>query len=155
VKKEILTNLHAYWKIIAAFLLLLSPSFIDDRTFRIVAGLAVSLAVIAISYLFIKRYIKKMQQEFTDEKMTQRTEFESMMEQVRDPLRDKSKLIPVIINQLQEVTSQTEEAALDIGNRFMNIIKTARSQASEASNAFNMFAGDKDSGLFKRITLCH
>jgi methyl-accepting chemotaxis protein len=146
MKKEILTNLGAYWKLIAAFLLLSSTSFIDDRTFRIIAGLAVCLAVFAISCSFVKKHIKEIQQEFTDEKMAQRADFERIIEQVRNPLRDKAKLIPVLINQLQEVTSQTEEAALDIGNRFMNIIKSARSQASEASNAFSMFTGDKDSG---------
>jgi methyl-accepting chemotaxis protein len=146
MKKKILTQLSTYWKVIAAFLLMSSTSFIDDRAFRVVAGLSVSLVIASVSYSLIKRHIQKIQQELADEHMAQKTEFENMMEQIRDPLRDKSKLIPVMINQLQEVTSQTEEAALDIGNRFMNIIKTARNQASEASNAFNMFAGDKESG---------
>ncbi|KPK02399.1 MAG: hypothetical protein AMK71_02305 [Nitrospira bacterium SG8_35_4] len=143
MEKKILKNLSAYWKVITAFLLLSSALFIDDRSIRIAAGLAVSLAVVSLSFLFVKRYTKKLQQELNDEKITQRTEFERMLEQLLDPLRNKPKLIPVLINQLQEVTTQTEEAALDIGNRFMSIIKSARTQASEASNAFTLFTGDK------------
>jgi len=145
MKKKIVKNLGAPWNVITPFILLSSVFFIDESSIRIPAGLAISLAIASVQYLFIKRYIKKLRHELNDNKMTQRAELEHMMEQILDPLRNKPKLIPVLINQLQEVTTQTEEAALDIGNRFMNIIKSARSQSNEASNAFSMFTGDQDS----------
>ena len=65
-----------------------------------------------------------------------------MIKGMKDTLFEKSQLIPVLVNQLQEVTQQTESAAMDIGSRFMNIVERARNQSSGASSAFSRLAGD-------------
>ncbi len=55
---------------------------------------------------------------------------------------EKSQIIPVLTGQLNEVTKQTESAALDIGEKFMSIVQRARNQAKKASRTFSRFAGD-------------
>ncbi len=55
-------------------------------------------------------------------------------------------LIPVLTHQLQEVAAQTEEAALEIGDNFRNIVVSARAQASKASEAFKRFSGEEGEG---------
>ncbi|MRR58205.1 MAG: hypothetical protein EG824_08355 [Deltaproteobacteria bacterium] len=51
-------------------------------------------------------------------------------------------VIPVLINQLQSVITDTETAAMEIGDRFMEIVSRARGQASRAANALGEFAGN-------------
>jgi methyl-accepting chemotaxis protein len=54
---------------------------------------------------------------------------------------DRSRVIPVMVNQLHEVTEETEKAALEIGGRFSEIVKGARAQAGHASEAYRRFSG--------------
>lgn len=56
-------------------------------------------------------------------------------------LQNKALTIPILTAQLSEVTEETERAALEIGERFMDIVSRARSQASRAVNAVVEFAG--------------
>jgi len=151
--KKIITHICDYWTVFAASLLISSTSLIHDRPVRITVCLAGGFAVFTAFHILMKRREKKKQAELEREKVKQWGELERVIHHIQGPLRDKSNLIPVLINQLQEVTSQTEEAALDIGNRFMSIIKSARSQASEASNAFTMFSGDANDGEESPISM--
>jgi methyl-accepting chemotaxis protein len=61
------------------------------------------------------------------------------------PLHDKTHLIPVLVNQLQEVSQQTESAALDIGERFMNIVERARRNTCDAETVLEKFTKDEAS----------
>lgn len=59
---------------------------------------------------------------------------------ISELLNRSSQLIPVLTSQLETVMQETENAVLEIGERFMEIISRARSQASKAANAFGEFA---------------
>lgn len=61
-------------------------------------------------------------------------------------MHDRTHTIPVLANQLKEVTEHTEAAVLDIGEKFMSIVERARSQSKKASEAFGKFAGDLPAG---------
>ncbi len=67
-------------------------------------------------------------------------------------LRKRNQLVPVLVNQLREVTTQTEKAALDMGERFMNMVGRARSQAAKASEAFGGFAGTTGDDALLKVT---
>lgn len=63
---------------------------------------------------------------------------------ITDLLNRSSQLIPVLTGQLETVMQETENAALEIGERFMEIIAKARNQAARAANAFAEFAPGDD-----------
>lgn len=65
--------------------------------------------------------------------------FENLIVAISGTLNEKVRMIHVLIEQIREVIKQTEAAALDIGNRFMNIAERARSQAKRAYNTFDKF----------------
>ncbi|HDH04176.1 MAG TPA: hypothetical protein ENH01_00460 [Nitrospirae bacterium] len=131
-----------YLKIIAILMLVTAPSFIEERLFRIIINALVYAAVIAAVAVFIKKYIKSLHLKYETDKKQRLSNVATLIKGMNDPLHEKSQLIPVLVNQLEEVTQQTESAAMDIGSRFMNIVERARNQSSEASGAFIKLAGD-------------
>ncbi len=68
------------------------------------------------------------------------------LEPILDLIDSRAKFIPVMTTQLGEVADQTEEAALNIGSNFSNIVNRARGQANKASGAFNRFSGEDGKG---------
>ena len=52
-----------------------------------------------------------------------------------------TQAFPVLIKQLESVIQDTENAVLEIGEGFMDIISRARAQASRSANAFTEFSG--------------
>ncbi len=66
---------------------------------------------------------------------------EEMAGRVGGFLSERSQLIPVFVNQLKETIEQTEAAAMQIGEGFINIVQRARSQTDRASGVFEQFAG--------------
>ena len=131
-----------YLKIIVILMLVAAPSFIEARLFRIIINALVYAAVIAAAAVFIKKYIKSLHLKYETDKKQRLSNVATLIKGMNDPLHEKSQLIPVLVNQLEEVTQQTESAAMDIGSRFMNIVERARNQSSEASGAFIKLAGD-------------
>lgn len=76
------------------------------------------------------------------------SDIEALLKTIRAPLHEKSQIIPVLVNQLHEVTRETESAALDIGERFMSIVERARKNTESASSVLEKLAGDgQDSGI--------
>lgn len=136
----------ANWKIFAKVffitLIISIPSFIGDSFFRILTTAAVLSAVIITGFFVLKKYSADMEDKLKHDKEQQASQMEALLESMKRPINDKTELIPVLVKQLEEVVQQTEEAAMDIGDRFMNIVERARSQASDASSAFVKLAGD-------------
>lgn len=67
--------------------------------------------------------------------------------------RELSDLVPVLTRQLQEVVDQTEAAALEIGEKFMNIVERARDQANKSAAVVDMIAGSGENNSGAIITL--
>jgi len=56
-------------------------------------------------------------------------------------LTEHTQLIPVLNNQLKQVIDETETAALNMGERFADIVSKARNQADQAEDAVKSFSG--------------
>ncbi|NOZ68938.1 MAG: hypothetical protein GXP46_06780 [Deferribacteres bacterium] len=136
------TNRKVYAKIIMIFLLTVIPSFIENNIFRIISALILSSSAAAAGIALMRKYAKDIEDRLDTDKREYISGMEAVIKSMHETLHEKSQLIPVFVNQLQEVTQQTESAAMDIGERFMNIVERARNQSSEASNAFIKLAGD-------------
>jgi methyl-accepting chemotaxis protein len=98
---------------------------------------------ISAGYSFIKRYIENLKSVYEEKNTEHDSRIESLSQIINETLHEKSQLIPVLVNQLQEVTQQTESAALDIGDRFMNIVERARKNTADASVVLEKFTGQK------------
>ncbi len=96
----------------------------------------------AVTYALINNYVKNMKSLHESETQQHLAAMENLKADIEGTLHGESQLIPVLIKQLQEVTDETESAAMDIGDRFMNIVERARSQSSKASDAFIKLAGE-------------
>jgi hypothetical protein len=124
-----------YLKIFLIIFFIFIPVFIGDRFSRVLVSAAASSAALFISYAFIKKYISALEEKLNSDKEQQALQMEKLLETMKRPINEKTELIPVLVRQLEEVVQQTESAAMDIGDRFMNIVERARSQSSDASSA--------------------
>ncbi|NOZ25998.1 MAG: hypothetical protein GXO94_07930 [Nitrospirae bacterium] len=133
-------------KISFALSLFLLPVFIRETHLRIVTMFVVYVSAVAAAYIFLKRFTDRQAAKDREAESGRFTDALQVLEPITDLLQKKAQVIPVLTGQLTEVIQQTEEAALDIGGRFMNIVSRARAQAKEASNAYSTFAGDEEAG---------
>jgi len=136
------TDLKLLHKITVSALLVLLPAFIGDMFFRIVlTTMACSVSVLFI-YFMMRHRIVSIKSRYSEKLQRQVTESDTLIASIAKVLSEKARIIPVLANQLREVTEQTENAALDIGERFMNIVERANNQAATASEAVGSFAGN-------------
>ena len=139
------TTLLKVLAVLAVLFLLIAPSIIEDRLYRIAVSAIIASIFSAIGYRWIKKHISGMEEQFREQEIRRTSETEDLIRTITSPLHDKVHVIPVLINQLNEVVQQTESAATDIGERFMNIVERSRTQASDASDACSALAGKGES----------
>ncbi len=130
------------WKIIAVLLSLTAPSLIDHTSLRLAASLVVYSIVIAVCFTLMKKHISLLERSKEEDRKKYISDIEALIKTIKAPLNEKSQIIPVLVNQLQEVTQQTEAAALDIGERFMGIVERARKNTEDASVVLQKLAGN-------------
>jgi methyl-accepting chemotaxis protein len=128
---------------IAAMLLPVAAVSLFGETTRAILVLPVLAASTASVYVMIKRFRNEMKEKQAKDFHRRVEEVDSYIKPMIEMLTKRSMLIPVMTNQLTEVVEQTEAAALDIGERFMNIVKRARVQSGKASGAFERFSGTR------------
>ncbi len=131
-------------KIAAILSFITVPPLINDITVRIITLCTVYAVVFTVIHKLVKKHIKGLDIKHTEAEKQHLSEIETMFEPMIAFLYNRAQLIPVLTNQLSEVTRQTESAALDIGEKFMNIVERARNQAKKASGTFGRFAGNGD-----------
>lgn len=131
-----------YTKPVLLIILITSLSFIDNRIYKIIAGLAACLAIIAMDRFSMKHLFNQLKTGHDAEKRQHLSERDNLIKNTSKPLQKGAQLIPVLVSQLQEVTTETESAAMDICERFMSIAERARSQSSGAAEAFVTLGGD-------------
>ncbi len=146
-------NWKPYLAIVAIFVIVFMAALIEERLLRIMVSVAAGLVAAGVVYVLREKEAKGLQEKYEMEKKWCEREMEESIERLRGPLQKKSDLIPVLVKQLQEVTRETESAAMDIGSRFMNIVERARSQSSDASGAFVKLAGDGEGNSEALINL--
>ena len=128
---------------VAAVLLPVAAVSLLGHTARIILILPVLAASAITAYVMITRLRKEMKENQAEEFHRHVEEVDSYIKPMMEMLTKRAMLIPVMTNQLTEVVEQTETAALDIGERFMNIVKRARVQSGKASGAFERFSGTR------------
>ena len=133
------------WKLSVIFLLTLVPSLFTDSSVRIAGAAAASIIGFASVFIIFKKEAKLRNCESGIGK-THSGEMEAYVKPLAGSLSDKTKLITVMTKQLEEVMEQTEKAALDIGEKFMNIVSRARDQAQKTSGNFSRFSGGDEGG---------
>jgi hypothetical protein len=137
-------NWRIYSAIIFALLLSISASFIEYPTLRITTNASVFILIFTVGYFFIRKHIEDLKNGYKLQIRQNVSEIEKLLKPFERPLHDKALLIPILVNQLQEVTQQTESAALDIGGRFMNIIERARKNTSDATVVLEKLTGQEN-----------
>lgn len=127
-------------------LLILATSIttlIPDGTIRIIAAGAVFVLITTVLHWQASRPVKA-EINFVSPEADLSAEPAPDLTPISELLNRSSQLIPVLTSQLEAVMQETENAVLEIGERFMEIISRARSKASKAANAFGEFAAGDD-----------
>lgn len=138
--------------VVCALLLVASaPSMIGNDSLRMITSGILFLVLAAAYHVFITRCnAAAVPKTSAEEVQENNVDDNPINEKVRGYLNTNLQLVPVLINQLETVIQETENAVLEIGERFMDIVSRARGQASRSANAFSEFAGsghDTDSAL--------
>ncbi len=135
------TDLKLLNKLAIILLLVIPVSFISNMIFRIVLTMAACTISALIIYFLLRREIALMRTHASIKHQKYVAETDSLIASIVKLLSEKARIVPVLANQLREVTEQTENAALEIGERFMNIVERANNQTARASEAVGSFAG--------------
>jgi methyl-accepting chemotaxis protein len=138
-------SLKIYSVIIAVLLLISASALVTDMTVRIIANLAVCVSGLIAGYILVRKHLQDLKQKHQSEIRQQLSVLEELIKPLERPLHDKAQFLPVLVNQLQEVTQQTEAAALDIGEKFMSIVERARKNTSDATAVLEKFTQDEAS----------
>jgi len=122
-------------KILVLFLLVTLPTLPTSMSLRLPLLAVCFLAVL----MMIRRWQKKDRAEFdrmqADEQANQTAQMEALVTPSVSHNQKWSQLMPVLAEQLKDVTRQTEQAVMDMSDKFMGIVTRARSQAETASGA--------------------
>jgi methyl-accepting chemotaxis protein len=122
-------------------LLAAAPCFISNQSIRvIVAGITVLLLCSVISLLFSRVFVKETPPVVEDTTESERAP-EPDLDISLKHLSANNQIFPVLIKQLETVIQDTENAVLEIGEGFMEIVSRARGQASRSANTFTEFSG--------------
>jgi methyl-accepting chemotaxis protein len=125
------------------FLLAVTPCLISDTSIRIIAAGLAFLILSTISDRLITRFHKTGKPAETEEIPTEELTPSHDKEVTLRHLSSNNQVFPVLIKQLETVIQDTENAVLEIGEGFMDIVSRARGQASRSANAFNEFSGSQ------------
>ena len=134
------------FKILLVQLAVIGASWVSlsvNGAIRFIIPPVACLAAGTMFYLIFSRSAGSLVRERNDAMSCQARKMEEMAEHISMFLKERARLIPVFVNQLQETVEQTEKAALSIGEGFMNIVGRARSQTGSATDVFAQFTGSK------------
>jgi methyl-accepting chemotaxis protein len=122
---------------IAGILLLVAmPSLITSWTTRIALLVFFTGTAFFIAAALLKKHKEVAEQKCLEERRRHVSDTDALTRPVTAHLDANVRIIPVLTTQLNEVVQQTEQAALDLGDKFMGIVGRARKQAETASGAF-------------------
>lgn len=142
--------MNTKWKLFAGISVVLllaeTPVLISGSAVRIAATAVTYICMMAAAYLWVARLFKQISLCRATAENQHLADLETHLTPIGRLLQEKAQIIPVLTNQLNDVIQQTETAALDIGERFMDIVSRARNQASKAQTAFGEVAGSDAEG---------
>lgn len=114
------------------------------RGWAMTAGMAASVAAGFTAYIIAKRWNDRVEKEKGEIITEEGKRFAGRLQPVQDAAHYGAEMIPLLIQNLQNITTQTEKAALDIGDAFRKIIDKAKEGAEEATTVVNYFISATD-----------
>jgi methyl-accepting chemotaxis protein len=140
------TDKKAVLQIAIMLLIVFMLTFIGDGMMRVsISGVVLIIAGV-LAYRQANRSAMKYREGLELFEKRQVREVEELVEPVGKLMQERGQIMPVLVGQLKEVIEQTESAALEIGEKFMNIVDRAQAQAQKAANSVGGFTGDAGSG---------
>jgi methyl-accepting chemotaxis protein len=133
--------------ILCCFLILTAaaPCLISNDSIRLTAAAIFIIALAAAAPFLLSRLPAGGNQELMDDELPQpEAGPDPNNESLRKHLSSHTQLLPVLIKQLESVIQETENAVLEIGEGFMEIVSRARGQASRSATAFSEFSGNEE-----------
>jgi len=124
-------------RIAGILLLAAAPALFSSGTLRFTAFLICFSTAFLLAAAGIKKYRASLERTCEEEREQHIKALDSIVQPVTHHLDANVQIIPVLTTQLQEVTQQTEQAALEMGEKFMGIISRARKQSENASGALS------------------
>lgn len=135
-------------KLLLMVLLVLSPlplaGLINDGTLRAIVSAVVAGSAGVVITVITGRKLKRANEDAVRMEQHRISKIDNLAGSITLRLSEHTKTIPVLNNQLKEVIAETEAAALNIGERFADIVSQARRQAAQAEEAVNKFSGNGD-----------
>lgn len=106
-------------------------------------GILLSLISGVLSYLLTAMWHSKF--EISSKKKTEdeKNKPDNVLPAVQDITHYSIELIPILTRNLQNITTQTEGAAMEIGDAFKKIIEKAKEGSEEANIVVSYFIGNK------------
>ncbi len=129
---------------VLAFLPMIFTTAIEHAVVRMAAAVILYFAgITACNYRMQKQFERiKTDRQLLDQEHCE--QFNNYRSAVARNAVEWSGLVPVLNKQLQEVVNQTESAALEIGEKFMDIVERARNQAKKSASIVCSFAAGGD-----------
>jgi methyl-accepting chemotaxis protein len=140
------TDLKTVGKIVLVLLITFIPSLISDPIIRISVAVVSLLIAGSLAYFMIRKRAQRFREQSEALEKKHMAEIEAVVAPIAKLLQERAQIMPVLVGQLKEVVDQTENAALEIGDKFMSIVDRAQAQASKAAGSVSGFTGDEGSG---------
>ncbi len=123
------------WGIALIFMITVLPSVLSNTVIRIITAVLMASFAGWLVYYLIKLKVSEFRRvcEATEKKRL--ADFAAIRVPVSKLAQERAQIIPVLVGQLKEVIEQTENAALEIGDKFMSIVERVQIQATKASVA--------------------
>jgi methyl-accepting chemotaxis protein len=118
-------------------------TLIGLRGWALGGGIAFSLISGIISYVLTMKISNKTERQQAGMKDDIGIDTTALLQPLQDNNNYGIELIPLLINNLQSITVQTETAAMEIGDAFRKIIEKAKEGSDEANTVVNYFIAPK------------
>ncbi|MDD5434715.1 MAG: methyl-accepting chemotaxis protein [Nitrospira sp.] len=106
--------------------------------------LLLTLPACLITYIFTKRSFNKINKTLTEKLSKEKNNPVFQLPPVQDATHYGIEMIPILVQNLKNISGQTEKAALEIGSAFREIIANAKEGSEEANVVVNYFIGAND-----------
>lgn len=105
------------------------------------SGIILSFVFGFATYVYTKNYLKNIQKPVNGKSNVEDNKQPIQMPPVHDATHYGIEMTPILINNLRNITEQTETAAMEIGSAFRDIIAKAKEGAEEANTVVKYFIG--------------
>ncbi len=135
----------------ALFIPLIVASFFIQRGFIVFLVFFLYILAALSSHFVMKMTVRRWKSEYVKEKYAYQSTIQREISTILSLGQEYIKLVPIMTGQLEEVMRQTEESAMEIGNRFQNIAGKADSQVDTAMDAMKKNEDGRENASLEEI----